>query len=269
MKRRWNWNKMRRKAPLFAIMVLAGAAACGGTAGLVARYVHQQSESAAALSNQFYFTSDYLSETGNSYTLAPGTTAITIQLRNYADDYRWSDMDIKYKVSVTGESQSETLEGLSYENTGTLQRADTDTGGTKQNLTISGLKPGTYHVTAESTSPFVQSLRGSFTVQEQDQEVHYSVSDSEGSLYIILRVSTKEYGDGVTINWPAGLIPDSSETVFENVTTYNEATGNYSKGQVTIEAFGRYGSESYRFFKEDTTKTYQTGDFQVTKTAQQ
>lgn len=267
MKRQWNWNRMRRKTQLFAIMMFAGVIACGGAAGLAARYVHRESGSAVALSNQFYFTSDYLSETGNSYTLAPGTTAVTIQLRNYADDYRWSDRNITYQVRVTRENPNETLEGLSYANAGTLERADAV--GTNQNFTISGLRPGTYHVAVESTSPFSQTLRGTFTVQEQDEAVHYSVSDREGSPYVILRVSTKGYEGGVIINWPNGLIPDASDPVLANVNTYDEATGNYRAGDVIIKAFGRYASESYRFFKEDTAKTYQTDDFQVTKTAQQ
>ena len=254
MKKRWKTRTMRRRAPLFALMMLAGIALAGGAVGLAARYVHQESESKAALSNQFYFTSDYLSEEGRTYTLAPGTTTLTIQLRNYADEYRWADMDITYETSVKrdGADSTETQKG-------TLSWSGDN--GTSQDLVLNDLTSGTYLVTAKATAPFQKELKGTFVVQNQDETISYTVSDSEGSPYVLLTISTKEYGGTVIVDWPAGVIPDSTDSIFTGSTpTYDDAKKSYTSGTVTITDFGKYASESLRFFKADPSQNYKNND---------
>ena len=129
------------------------------------------------------------------------------------------------------------------------------------------LKVGTYEVTAKTSSPFAAELKGTFTIPEESEDVGYTVTDQAGSSYILVTVWTKNYSGKIKLTWPAGVIPDSTNSELQGVNTYKgnkTDTNSYVSGSVTIST-KTYGSVVYRFFKEDPSKTYSNSDFTAAK----
>lgn len=233
-----------RKRPVIVAVIFVLIAAL---AVVFAKYVFLQSDTKETGSSEMYFTSDFLSKSGSSYTLTPGTDSVTIELRNYVDDLRWSEKDIQYSYTVTKQWSGESVKSGS----GTISRSADH--GSSSSVTIDGLGTGTYEVTATATAPFTETLKGTFTIPAESSGIDYSVSDSEGSPYALLTVSTENYKGNVTLSWPAGVIPDSTQEAFAGVTT--RQTDSYAAGTITV-AVQPYSSYTYRFFKEDVTKDH-------------
>ena len=81
-------EKNRSKKTAMPLLACVTAAALAAGAGVCARYIHQRSQMNAVAANEFYFTSDFLSKEGRSYTLSSSTDSLTVELRNFADAYR-------------------------------------------------------------------------------------------------------------------------------------------------------------------------------------
>lgn len=248
----------RRKRLASIGFLLAGVIAISGMfAGGVAKYAHKESNEEKGDSEQFYFTSDYLTEEGTTYTLSADTNDLEIELRNYEDVLRWADSEIAYSYTVTKDG-TEVSEG-----NGTItKRSDA---GNKEAITIEKMSAGTYQVEVTATSPYTKTLKGTFTIPEENDEIDYTVSDSDGSPYVLLTISSTTYEGNVTIGWSEGLIPDNTQTEFEKVTTLIENTETYQAGNVNV-AVTKNSSYTYRFFKTNTGKIYSKQNITVTKT---
>ena len=218
------------------LLVAAVIVAVGGVSSYMAKYVHQETDEQGATSEEFYFTSDLLTSDGKkTYELPVGTTSITFELRNYADDLRsTTQSDIAYTYRVTGtEEQS---------GSGEIAAGDNQT----SEIKLENLSAGTYKVTATSASPYKQELSATFEIAKADNELKTAVTDKSGSDYATLTVSTKEFEGDITVVWPEGVIPDQTQTDFENGATGGSITKHVDK----------YSSHTFRFFKNDTSKDY-------------
>lgn len=221
-------------------------------AGFYAKYVYQTSEKKSPIAERFYFTSDYLSKDGKTYNLTSNTTQLTFELRNYQDELESADSDIEYSYTVK-KNNAEIKNA-----TGTIKKQANG----KNSITIDGLSAGKYVVTAAAQSPFKETLTGTFIIPEESKSLDYKVSDSKQSAYILLEISTDAYEGKIKIQWPDGLIPDSTQKIFEGVQNLNN--GKYTKGNITVQV-GKYSANTYRFFKEDTDKEYSEKDITVEK----
>lgn len=129
-------NKTQRnvKILIMAVVLLV----CTLTISIVAaKYIAEKSSDGSVRANNFYFTSNLLD--GKKHTLAPGSTSITFTLGNHEDDLRYSEMDIKYEVTVNNGATVKAGTGM-----GKLAKNDIN----DAKVTIQNLKPGTYTVTA-------------------------------------------------------------------------------------------------------------------------
>ena len=240
--------QIMKKHPVLTIAVIVLIAAA---AVVFAKYIAQKTSSTSVASNEMYFTSDLLSEKGSSYTLRSGTDSITVELRNYEDSLRWSGADISYTFTVKKQGS----DGVLQTKTGTIARSSDE--GSAASVTADGLASGTYEVTATAESPFTKTLTGRFTIPAESSDIDYSISDSAGSAYVLLTVSSKNYSGDVKLDWDKGLIPDSTQEAFSAVKTLQN--GSYTAGSTTV-AVKAYSSYTYRFFKEDITKDYSKSD---------
>ena len=130
-----------------------------------------------------------------------------------------------------------------------------------QTISLTGLTKGTYTVTAEATSPYQATLKGTFTIPTESPGVHYSVTDTSGSPYVLLTVWTENYSGKIRLTWPAGLIPDSTNAELSSASTYSG--GGYTAGSIVISG-APYGSNVYRFFKQNTSAVFTTDQFTAT-----
>ena len=234
-----------------ALLVAAALVAAGGISSYAAKYVHQETKDAQTTSQAFYFTSDLLTSDGKkSYELPVGTTSITFELRNYADELRsTSESAIAYTYDVSKGGAS-VKNGLGSIVAGSQQ---------KTAVTVSDLSAGTYTVTATSASPYAETLSATFTIAEADASVTPTVADSAGSAYATLTVSTRDYEGSVTVSWPAGeVIPDTTQPMLANAKT--------SDSSLTFQA-DSFSSYTFRFFKTNISKDYSGGDGPITAVA--
>ena len=233
----------RRKIAV-VLLVAAVVVAVGGISSYAAKYAHKETGEGNATSEEFYFTSDLLTSDGSKrYELPVGTTSVTFELRNYADDLRsTAQSDIAYSCSVTKDDG--TSAGNLTNGSGSIAKGSQQ----KKAVTVTGLSAGTYTVTATSTSPYAQTLSAKFVIADADTGLSTRVEDSSGDAYATLIVSTKEYEGNITVSWPSGVIADQTQDEFKD--TSGSAGGSITK---RVE---KYSSYSFRFFKTDASKNY-------------
>lgn len=186
----------RRLLPIVALVTAAALLAFAGIA--VARYLLQQEQDGLATATDFYFTSDYLKESseGATYFIDPQTESFEIVLSNSADAQRTTKENISYKVSATDAaviSESGTLAGGSPSTT---------------KLTVKPQDKDTFTVTAESTSPYAKKLTATFTLAKGN---HYTVEDAPNNTAAVLTITCADSGGPVTIELPAGVVPDTTD----------------------------------------------------------
>ncbi len=209
------------------LAILAGA--------VIGRYLHQIRSGGLIRAKEFYFTSNFLD--GDTHTLAPGSTKITFTLGNYADELRFSEVDITYKVTVTS-ADSATTPTVEYDNE---EQKLTKDAKQDDKVTITNLEAGTYTVTATGAGGYKKALTAIIVVPATESAV-YKYLDTTNSKYVLLTVWSQGYEGEVTITPPQGLIPDNTDLVMGSVTTNEEFTD-----ETSFKNNG-YCSHTYRFF---------------------
>lgn len=230
-----------------AVWLVAAVALVSAVAGVSAKYAHTETKVDDTLSSDFYFTSTLLSEAGTQYTLMPETNSLKIPLCNYADSLRISNADITYSYTVTKDGGSETT------GNGTIVAGAANT----QTISLTDLTKGTYTVTAVATSPYQATLKGTFTIPTESTGFITRHGYFRKSL-VLLTVWTENYRWKVTLTWPAGLIPDSTNPALSGASTYS--VSGYTAGSIVVSG-APYGSNVYRFFKQNSSAVFTTDQF--------
>lgn len=237
-------NKNNKLPAMVGILLLI-VVVISTISGISAKYIHSRMSEGTFRSKMFYFTSNLLTEDGNAvYYLNPGTTELNIELRNYADELRISDMDIPYAISAqtTGGSGNVTLEQAS----GTIQKNSNDE---KVMSTIKVTIPdGVTSFTIEATTvgqekTYKKTISAKFHMLSAGDTFGFSTKQCDG--YVELTVWTNEGTGDFNITVPEGLIPDRTNKELIGM-AYNENQSN----TVKITGFKTYESRKYRFFGE-------------------
>ena len=251
-------NKRDNRAIAVVLLVAAALVAVGGISSYAAKYAHQATDGRELSSPAFYFTSDVLTEGGtDAYDLPVGTTSISFELRNYADDLRWCDTNIDYEYKVVAPDGTQLASGV-----GVITRDASK--GVAVSISAAGLtQPGTYTVTATSTKPFSQQLSAKFTIAAASTDLNVSLADNNDSATATLTVSTQDYEGNVKVSWPADVVPDQTQAEFDRVST-GDSSGNYSAGSVTVTA-KKFSTYTFRFFKTDPSQKFDTSQITAAK----
>lgn len=233
------------------LIVLALTVVLGAFGGAYAKYLRESKAAEELVSSQnMYFASDYLTEQGAAYTISG--YSVTVQLRNYPDALRVSELDVGYSVTVK-DSAGNAVNTVTNAS-GTLAA------GSQQyvNVEISGLQGGqTYTVTATGSNGFSTTLSATFTVQAPETGVFMSMEQTD--YYVLLTVWTQKVTGTATIQPPASLIPDNTDPILAGVTT---GAQSFSDDQSFVQP---YSSRTYRFFiPQGDTDTYTADSFTVT-----
>ena len=212
--------------------------------GIYAKYMQESQAAGHITSPEFYFTSNMLSETANTYKLnsgSGGTTEITFEVRNYADEYRIADKDIEFTVNVSPSDGVSVKVGSEVTNQGTLAAPSASSA----SITVSGLMSGEIY---------------DISVTGNADKGIYKYTDSKDTNYVTLTVWTGNISGAVNISIPKGLVPDATDDVLSSVYNYN---GEYNAVQFkdSTNFTEGYSSHVYRFFK---TAGYSGGAFTVT-----
>ena len=219
----------------------------------VAKYVFQQEDEPVYAAENFYFESDALKEqsaTGYpSYTLKRGVDAITVDLRNYPDALRRSEVDLKYEVRLINKKDSSEIAAV----TGTLYKEGTSVGSsngmvdthdiaicfsdeTEQNqetwkstralhTTIMKkvkLDAGTYTVIASVFEPYKHAenevLKADYIVSDVAEDINFSVADAINSPILRLTITTADMGGEYRISWKdSSITADNTDPKIKNI----------------------------------------------------
>ena len=251
-KNRKNENRKSRSVQINkTVTLLVLFCLCIGAISMVAaKYIKQNTtKNNAAAAREFYFESDFLDSKTHEIEIMPtdnGTANVTIRLKNYIDDLRYSETDIDYTVKVTEENATDTETGATIDpKTGTIETGNPH----HKDITIANLQAGkTYKITATTDNIYKKTLTGTIKVSEPDTKVYASVHDE--TQYIEVTIWTKDYAGNVSLNYSAtNLIPDNTDTKMKDATT--------GTGRITETDWKANTSHVYRFFKNDENQGYQ------------
>lgn len=242
-------NNDGRKSGIKYAVIIATILTTVLAGGVLAKYImDSNSTKNTVVAKEFYFTSDLLTEEGESYVLSPGknsTASITFTIGNNADELRCSEDDIEYTVAITkGETLIKTDEGIL--NMGAVNTAS---------ITVGDLEKGeTYTVIAIGKAGYKKTLKAEFTVAGDDKAMYKSVT--QNTHYVSLTVWTKNIKGIAGIDFPNELIVDDTDTVIA------ADPDEYGIIADTTSFINTYSSHTYRFFKTS-SKVYDENDFRV------
>lgn len=223
----------------------------GGISLVSARYIKQtDTNNNSVAAKEFYFESDLL-DGGTHEVVATdnGTASVTIRLKNYVDELRYSETQIDYSVEVQEADNDSKLEKSNITNqTGNIATGEKHT----QDVTISNLQAGkTYKVTATTNNIYQKTLSGTIKVTAPDTKVYAEIS-SNTDQYIEVTVWTTDYTGNIAMTYDnKTLLPDNTDEKMKDVLSENNTF--YS------ENWGANTSHVFRFFKTTNAagKTYQ------------
>ena len=228
----------KKKITVAVISAISALILMLGIVPSLAKYVTEQGKQSTVVSDNFYFTSDYLSESAIPEYKIYGNN-VEFEIKNCIDSLRTNVADIEYTVSA---SDGGTLSS----NGGTL------IGGTencaKITLTYSGEEvEKEITVTVTSTSPYVKELKAKFVFIKP--VLRYEITDSVGSYYAELYIHTANEAKTVTVKWDTAklLIDETNDFVFGNLTAEKNSASVSIPAHTTVKI---------AFFKTDITKDY-------------
>lgn len=225
----------KKKITVAVISAISALILMLGIVPSLAKYVTEQGKQSTVVSDNFYFTSDYLSESAIPEHKIYGDS-VSFEIRNYIDSSRVNASDIVYTVTA---------------NVGTLSsEGGTLIGGTencaKITLTYSGEEKEII-VTVKSSSPYVKELKAKFIFAES--VMRYEITDSAGSYYAELYIHTANEAKTVTVNW------DKAELLIDETNDYVFGKLNADKNAATV-TIPAHTTVKIAFFKTYITKDY-------------
>lgn len=212
----------------------------------LAKYLMEDKSDKLYTAEDFYFTSDYLQPMQNNgeyilYTLQEGVDTIQLQLYNYDDDLRSSEVDIEYEIYVDGTKNTD----------GNLLVTDED-GKVAISLENLVVDPNTnekvYTVIAKAVSPYTKTIGARFKIVGTTDSIEYSAYGTAESPMMQLTVKTNDYSGNVVLTWDKDHVyPDKTDSMLA------QAAATSGTCSVLLSSNSEY---TFRFFKSDMTKDY-------------
>ena len=225
----------KKKITVAVISAISALILMLGIVPSLAKYVTEHGKQSKVVSDNFYFTSDYLSE-GVLPEYKIYGDSVEFAIRNYIDRFRVNASDIVYTVSAT--------DGTLSSEGGTL------TGGTAGSDTITLTYSGEEKeiiVTVTSSSPYVKELKAKFVFTKP--VLRYEITDSVGSYFAELYIHTANEAKTVTVNW------DKAELLIDETNDYVFGKLNADKNAASVD-IPAHTTVKIAFFKTDITKDY-------------
>lgn len=250
-----------------AVLLVLFCLCIGGIAMISAKYINQKkTDNNTVTAKGFYFESDLLD--GKEHTVIPtdskNTASVTVRLKNFEDDLRYSETDVDYTVSVAEGDTNVAATDVTVKNADGKATGTIATGAKNYaDVTLSNLKAGkTYKITATTDNVYKKTLTGTIKVADSDNDVYASVNDE--NQYIEVTVWTIDYNGEVKLSYhDEDLIPDNTNKEMK------DAVSGSGKKTITFSKWGANTSHVFRFFKNVENKTYQVSvnDKEVTVSA--
>ena len=222
-------------------------------------------------SKQFYFSSDKLSKiAGHEYQMPnnwSGSESYNIMVNMYSklNDNAMAPNDIEYdivcsfsdNVAYTLNKVSGTI--LGYENGGTNEDFFVITLEPASGTSLSPGETAWVNVTANATSPYMDSVTGKILVGVGTEDFSYEIADWENSQFIQLDISNKSVENtNVHISFdPTVVLLDMTSSVYQDATAITTTILNGYNYVTTMDfPVNALSVESVKFYKIDLTQDY-------------
>lgn len=203
----------------------------------IAKYVTTQGKQSEVISDEFYFTSDYL-QTGEVPEYAISGNSVTFSLQNFMDSLRVCPSDITYTVTATDGTLTPSGGTLTGGNAASDKITLSYTGaGARKEITVTATGSGTYEQVLRAK--FIFSLPG----------LQYEIKDQPNSYYAELYIYTDTAVDALTLTW------DKEKLLIDETNGYIFGQMNGEKTGATV-SIAADTTVKILFFKTDITQNY-------------
>lgn len=245
-------NKGRGLFYLAGLAVIITSVLTVSISGTMAKYARQSEDKKTIVAKEFYFESDLLKDPEENAVVVLNSTAteVSFELRNHADNLRYTKDKIKYVVTVEVLEEKEGTPQLAP-SFGKISGAPSGGQG-KATVTLTDLEKGKkYFVEATGESGYSEKLSATFEISENEENVFKYLDKNVSEQYILLTVWTENVAGNVSIDIPAGLVPDYTDITMIDCKNYDE--GKYIADDfVDNGSFAKnYSSHTYRFFIDE------------------
>lgn len=238
------------------------------------RYVKDVVEMYYLRTQNFYFSSDKLTIHGKTYEINPWSgdepAKIDVNMSSLLNSIKGTSENIVYNASCSASEKVYCYFG-SIGNTsqeGTIDTGDHKDSFTvfveaKENVSFATGEKVTVTITAESVSPYKETLTATFEIIIGDYGINYEIEDEVGNLYFDALVTNTLDCEAVKVKLtiPNRYIDfiyfDMSNTILESSTyTTTEASNGYEYINSVTFTVGPKSSLLVRYYKAYTDKDY-------------
>ena len=225
-----------------------------------ARYIYNIINNYILETKHMYFYSSVLDVNGRNFSIQNWDGFepyhFTVDLRNYKNDDRRSDVDIPYTISITCDDTKVTC--TTTKGSGAILAHTTDSDSfivdvvPKQGVTLTEDDVIKVTTTVTTTSPYKKVIYGSYNIGIEKANFSYTIEDSAGSLYakLILKntLSVYEVKTAFTQGGHTYNVGDKvNADVYETLTDANKAncfsaivTIAFNPAQIRIDVTNKY-----------------------------
>lgn len=254
---------------------------------VAAKYITEHFSNVTIESDKFYFTIDLLGDTNTIeslektyYFYGGDTKEVTFNIQNFFDDFRVTNSNIKYNISLDvtlpSGSSYETSK-VSIDNLGENVLPKSGKNSDTTTLTIlEGYDNETIvKVTVSSTSPYKKTFVLTFVLMTYESEASYYIIDSKDSLYAELIFTTNVIVpkasliiDFNSINALSNIIQVDMTNIYvideEGLLNQLDDDEDYLKVIYNTLTINSGEAISIKFFKSDITKDYSVSNTKLT-----
>lgn len=250
---------------LLLIMLLVSTYAVGS----LGKFTIQTIQESYLESKGFYFNSNVITD-NRTYTLNnwDGKTnySFVADILNYKNDEVWTKEDIKYDVTINssnsgaicelvGETTNRILTGSETEkNKDTLTFTLKNNGGNFKKGDSVDIK-----IVATAKEPYNKKIEATFKIYVTSLDFNYYVTDSVGSNYCTLYISSNiaDKTVNIDVNYAKVLFDNTNAFVQEGQTLTEEADGTTYIKTLKNMLIKKDNIYAIRFYKNDSSKNYQ------------
>ncbi len=215
-------KKINKSNKIIKIAIISTILAITIIGATFARYIaEQESNKKLVEAENFYFTSNYLTEESDRiYTISnySAGTEIEVEIYNYEDELRHTAADIIYEISS---------EELASENIVKEEFVGTDLKVSKVKVKLNNEDfingKATFILSAKSSLPFEKNIAATFNVYQEAlaEDAYMEVVDSKNSYVVTATVITEGKEGEIIVTHPSTLVPDTGdERITEKGETY-------------------------------------------------
>ncbi|MBR6034194.1 MAG: hypothetical protein IKP28_05640 [Clostridia bacterium] len=235
-----------------------------------ARYVYNTIHDNYLSSQDFYFASDKLSIDGTEYQITNNwsgaeTFEITINMNSKKNDMAMTAADITYDITCTC---SDNIEVTKSKNSGTIVGTDNHGANVdwfkiyvnpKNGRILNNTEEAWVEVTATSTAPYSQELKGKLILEVGSSNIYYEIMDSTDSPYLTVNVvNSSPQSENVKLIYnPAQILLDMTSHFYLNsVLSTTQNLGGFLYLNSVTSNVDSLSTTSVKFYKINSAQNY-------------